>query len=223
MEDEKRPRPGPKEYQRFRELEQQMEPGEWNEEWMELYDAYNWSPELIKAGDKCGLKSLLGEVILPAEYDNVKLIDSTIVEKGDRIVAVQNSKWGVVIADGKGTWIVEPEFDFIGYPNDITSVQKGDKWGVLNISTGRFIVPLECDKVFDNNGFMFLNGIGYYMKDGKLGIITDEGDRTDALFDAVDPSPVGWVKVKYNNQWGFIDENDQFTDKPEDACYCFDE
>jgi hypothetical protein len=222
MEDELRPKPSPEEYHRFKELEKQMEPGEWNDEWMELYDARDWSPEIFKDGDKCGLKSALGEVILPAEYDNVKLLDSTIVENGDRVVAIQNGMWGVVIADGKGTWIVQPEFDYIGYPNDVTAVKKGDKWGVLNISRGKFIIPPECEMVFENNGFLFLNGIGTYLKNSKLGIITEEGDFTDAIFEAMDPNPQGLVKVRLNDQWGFIDEKDQFTEHMNMAAYCFD-
>lgn len=223
MEDKKRPKPGPEDYLRFRELEQQMVPGEWDEEWVELYDAYDWSPELVKEGDKCGLKNLLGEIILPAEYDNFKLMDSAIVEKGDRIVAIKDGRWGVVIADGTGTWLVEPEFDYIGYPNDLTNVKKGDHWGVLNITNGEYLIPPHCEKVFENNGLIFINGIGYYQKEGKIGIITEDSDITEAIFDAVDPTPSGWVKVLCDERWGYIDENDQFTERPEDAAYSFDE
>lgn len=222
MEEEQRPKPSQEQYIRFKELEKQMEPGEWNDEWMELYDAYDWSPELIKEGEKCGLKTVLDEVILPVIYDNVKLMESTIVEKGDRVVAIQNEKWGVAIADGNGTWLVAPEYDYIGYPNDFTAVKKDDKWGVLNISNGEFLVPLECDTVFENNGFLFLNGIGSYVKDGRMGILTEDGDLTDAVFEAVDPTPSGLVKVKFEGEWGFIDEQDQFTEDMNRAAYCFD-
>ena len=223
MEDKKRPKPDPEVYRRFRELEKQMVPGEWDEEWVELYDAYDWSPELVKEGDNYGLKNLLGEVILPAEYDNLKLVGSVIVEKGDRIVAIKDGLWGVVIADGTGTWMVKPEFNYIGYPNDITNVQKGDHWGVLNITTGEYLIPPECDKIFETNGLIFINGIGYYQKKDKIGIITEDGDFTEAIFDAVGAVPTGWVEVSHNGQWGYIDENDQFTENPEDAAYCFDE
>lgn len=223
MEEEKRPKPSVENYNRFRELEKQMEPGEWNEEWMELYDAYDWSPELVKEGDKVGLKNLLGEVILPTEFENLKLVANTIVEKGDRIVAIQEGKWGVVIADGTGSWLVKPEYDYIGYPNDITNVKIGEKWGILNIATGEYLVPPECEQVFENNGFIFINGIGFFKIGEKLGIITEDGDRTEAVFEAVDPAPTGWVKVLHDGKWGFIDENDLFTEKIEDAAYCFDE
>jgi len=222
MEDEQRPKPTKEQYLRFKELEKEMEPGEWNDEWMELYDACDWSPELIKKGEKLGLKNALGEVILPEAYDNIKLMESTIVEKGERVVVIQDKKWGVVIADGNGTQIVEPQFDYIGYPNDLTVVKKGDKWGVLNISSGEYFLPPECDMVFENNGFIFLNGIASYVKDSKLGIFTEEGDLTDAIFEAMDPNPTGLVKVKFEGQWGFIDEHDRFTQDVNQAAYCFD-
>jgi hypothetical protein len=199
MEDKKRPKPSKEQYLRFKELEKHMEPGEWNAEWMELYDACDWSPELIKEEEKCGLRTALGEEILPVAYDNIKLMESTMVEKGERVVVVQEDKWGVAIADGSGTWLVEPEFDYIGYPNDVTAVKKGDKWGVLNILSGDYLVQAECDMVFESNGFLFLNGIGSYMKDSKLGIITEEGDLTDAIFEGDIIADYDTISSVYDN------------------------
>ncbi len=222
MENEKLPKPSPADYHRLRELEQQEE-GAWSTQYEELWNAFDWKPELILEGGKCGLKSLLGELILPVNFEDVKLLSASIVEKGDRIVAQQNGKWGVVLADGDGTWLMKPEFDYIGYPNNITHVQKDGKWGVIDISKNEFLIQPECEYVNDDNGFMFINGISIYEKDGKTGVITSYGTHTEPIFEEVEFDPEGPVKVKYDGKWGFITEDNRFTEDEDEAGYCFED
>ncbi len=222
MENEKLPKPSPADLQRLRELEQQ-EDGNWSTEYEELWNAFDWKPELILEGGKCGLKSLLGELILPVNFEDVKLLSATIVEKGDRIVAQQNGKWGVVLADGDGTWLVKPEFDYIGYPNNITHVQKDGKWGVIDISKNEFLIQPECEYVNDDNGFMFINGISIYEKDGKTGVITSYGAFTEPIFEEVEFDPEGPVKVMYDGKRGFITEDSRFMEDEDEAGYCFED
>ena len=142
--------------------------------------------------------------------------------KGVRVVVEVNGKFGVVIADGIGTCLIEPEYDFIGYPNDIVHVCKNGLWGVLNIATGEYLIPPDCESVSNDNGFMFTNGIGYYEKAGKLGVIRDDGAFTEAIYDEVDGFPDEVVKVKLNGQWGYIDENKKFTTDEDSASFYFD-
>ena len=222
MENEKLPKPSPADYHRLRELEQQEE-GTWTSKYEEFWYTFDWIPELILEGGKCGLKSLLGEIILPVDFEDVKLLSSSIVEKGDRIVAQQNGKWGVVLADGEGTWLMKPEFDYIGYPNNITHVQKDGKWGVIDITKNEFLIQPECEYVNDDNGFMFINGISIYMKDGKTGVITSYGAHTKPIFEEVEFDPEGLVQVKYDGKWGFITEDNRFTEDEDEAGYWYED
>lgn len=190
-----------------------------NMEYLEFLNQFDWGGELFMDGELCGLKNALGEVMLAPAFEDMKLMTQRDIKKGDRIVAQQNGKWGVVLADGVGTWLVGPEYDTVGYPNDLTYVCKDCKWGVLNLTTLSFLIPVECDKIYADSGFMFTNGIGYYEKDGKTGVISASGEFTGAIFDEVDGDPDGFVKVKYNGEWGFINEENEFTTDEEEAYY----
>jgi hypothetical protein len=222
MENERLSKPSPADYYRLRALDQQEE-GSWSTEYEELWNAFDWTPDLILEGGKCGLKSLLGEMILPVNFEDVKLLSASIVERGDRIVAQQNGKWGVVLADGEGTWLMKPEFDYIGYPNNITHVQKDGTWGVNDIAKNEFLIQPECEYVNDDNGFMFINGISIYVKDGKTGVITSYGAHTEPIFEEVELDPEGLVQVKYDGKWGFITEDNMFTEDEDEAGYWYED
>ena len=169
-----------------------------------------------------GLKTEEGEVILPSIFDDIYKISPDFPSKGDRLVVKQNGKWGVIEADGKGAWIINPEYEYIGYPNRITHVRKDDKWGVLDIEKDEYLIKPECDLIHDTDGFMFNNGIGVYEKNGRIGIVTEYGNFTDAIFEDLDGDPDGLVEVKFEGEWGFIDENNSFTVDEEEAYYSYE-
>ena len=223
MEEKKLLRPTPADYEKrayYEEIisEQGMD-SEVDDEYMEFLNRFEWGGELYMDGELCGLKNALGEVLLAPVFEDMKLLSQHDIEKGDRIVAQQNSKWGVVLADGVGTWLVQPEYDTIGYPNSLTYVCKNGKWGVLNLATFEFLIPLECDKIYADNGFMFINGVGVYEKDDRKGIVSSSGEFTGAIFDDVDCEPDEHVKVLLNGEWGYINEGNEFTSDLEEAYY----
>lgn len=222
MDDNILPKPTGADLLRLRELEKEENGGAWSAEYVDQWNSFDWSPELIVEGDKCGLKNAFGEMILPVEFEDVKLLSSTLVETGGRVVAMQDGKWGVVLADLKGTWLIKPEFEYIGFPNNITHVRKGGLWGVMDISKGVYLIAPECEHVDDSNGFMFVNGMASYKKDGLWGVICADGSFTEAAFEDVELEPEEWVKVKYKGEWGYIDENTQFTLYEDEAYYTMD-
>ena len=65
------------------------------------------------------------------------------------------------------------DYEYTGFPNDVTSVCKDGKWGVLDITKGEYIIAPDCEAVYDNSGFLFCNRIGFYKKDGKYGVFGD--------------------------------------------------
>jgi hypothetical protein len=188
---------------------------------MDVLGAYDWSTYVVKEGDKIGLKTKEGEIILPPQIDDIRQLMEKEPQKGDLVVAQVKGKWGIIAADGKGTWIIEPGYDKIGYPNNLTYVQKDGKYGVLDLSKREFLIPLACDKIWDDMGFMFTNGIGYYEKGGKIGVIDESGRFTDAVFEDVDGEPEGLVKVKYNGKWGFVREDNGFTEMEAEGFYWY--
>ena len=218
MENEKLPRPTQADYDKLLQLEEEKR---FNDEYMELFDNFDWSVQTFEENGKYGLKSAVGEVLLPAAFEDFMTMTGDVLRKGDRVVTLHNGLWGVIIADGTGTWMIEPQYDYIGYPQYLTPVCKDDKWGVLNISTGEFLIPLECDSVGADRGLIFVNGLGYYEKDGKTGIIRMDGVFTEAIFEDTDFEPEGPVRVMLNGEWGYINEQGNFTTNEDDDVWCF--
>jgi hypothetical protein len=217
MQENKLPRPTPADYLKRKEIEKADQ-----DAWVDIMNSFDWSHELTKDGELVGLKTALGEVLLPPVFENFKMMTKQELKKGERVVTQQGGKWGVIIADGTGTWLIKPEYDYIGYPNDITHVCKSDKWGVIDLLKGEFLIEPECEMVYDNSGFLFCNRIGFNKKDGKYGVLADWGAHTAPVFEEVEMEPDGYVKVKYNWEWGFVGEDNKFTAEEDEAYYLFE-
>ena len=91
---------------------------------------------------------------------------------------------------------------------------------MLNIRKNEYLIDPECEVVYDNNGFLFSNRIGFYKKDGLIGVIGDWGGFTAPLFEdfggEMDSGP---VKVKYKGDWGCINKENEFTADEDDGYY----
>jgi hypothetical protein len=222
MENERNlPRPTEADYQKRKALEKRNESG-WDDDYLDIMNAYDWSTEVFDSGKNWGLKNALGKVILEPLYEDFMMLSWSELEIGDRVVAQKNSKWGVLIIDGPGTWVVEPEYDYISYPNNLTALRKNNKWGVFDFSRNEFLIPLDCDSISVVTGLLFTNGVGFYQKGGKTGIITDDGRFTAPIFEEIDCAPEELVKVKFNGNWGYLDENMNFTLVEDEACIAMD-
>ena len=195
-----------------RSIDQEMD-------YLDFVNSIDWSAEIFTVDEKIGLKTALGEVILPPIFEDIYILTFIDYNKGAYVTVGINGKYGVVIADGIGTWVIEPKFDYIGIPTSLTNVFINNKWGVIKIPSGEYLIPPECDAVSRSNGFLFINGLAIYEKDGKTGVISSCGHFTKPEFEDIEWWDDGSVKVKYNGEWGFIDENDQFTTDEDEAYY----
>ncbi|MBE0675469.1 MAG: WG repeat-containing protein [Bacteroidales bacterium] len=221
------PRPSATEYEKRKEYETKLH-NNWldklNDEYMDFINSFDWDTDVIRRKGKHGLKNPLGEIILPPIFENLKLLSARRgkageLKKGGWVVACMDGKWGVAVADGKGTWIVKPEYDYIGYPNDITFFQKDDKWSIMKVSTGEFLVK-DCEEVPSWNGFMFMNRVATYKKDGKWGVMMDWGAMTEPIFDGVGgDTDDGPVEVIYNGINGYINKENAFTMDEDEGYY----
>jgi len=197
-----------------------------NDELMRMMNSLDWDTEIIYDGDKCGLKNWRGEILLSPVFEDFGLLTGLAgkyreMYKGERVSAKKDGKWGVVITDGTGTWIVDPVYDSIGYPTNLTYVCLDGKWGVFNIPECRYLIDPACDSVVDNDGFLFSNGIGFYRKDGKYGVIGSWGSFTEPIFDDYEGAPEDAVKVMYKGEWGYVTEEGAFTTEMDLAYYYF--
>ena len=216
-----KPKPTLTDYEKRREYEESDDLFN-NDTYLDFVNSINWDCETFEEGDFVGLKNALGEVILKPKYEDINVFLGFETNRDDHVAVKHNGKWGVAIADGIGTWLIEPEFDHIGYPNQLMPVYKNGKWGVLDIKLKEYLIPIECDSISYDYGFMFINGLAVYRKNDKQGVINDRGEFTDAIFDEVDWAE-GSVKVLFNGEWGFIDEKNQFTLDEDEAYYSADD
>ena len=199
---------------------------QWNdliaEEYLSILNDYDWSTELFQVGDKFGLKMWNNTVLLPALFDDFRTLDSAEMNFGEKIVAKIGSKEGVVCAEENGWhWLLEPVFDYVSYPNDILAVKKNEKWGVYCLIQSRYIIPIEINNVVLHSGFLLMNGIGIYNNNGLWGIINEAGDFTRALFSEIEANIEGPVKVRLDEEWGYVKADATLSSNTDDAHFWY--
>ncbi len=212
-------------FERRRDIKQKLN-AEWNEdlneEYLNIMNNYNWELEVFQEGNKYGLKMWDGTTLLPAEFDNFRTLTLDELNFGDKVVANINGKWGVVLIEKNSwKWLLQPEFDTISYPNDIVALKKEGKWGIYCFSQAEYLISMECETIPLSNGFLCVNGIGHYKKDGLWGIINDDGEFTEALFSEVEDDVEGPVKVKLGEQWGYVRKDGTISENQDDAHFWF--
>ncbi len=155
--------------------------------------------------------------IVPNEFQDFQLLSVEYLKKDSRVVAQKNDLWGVLKTDGSGSWIVAPEYDSISFPNQLVKVGKNGKFGVLDILSKEFVVPLEMDEINGENNFLFVNGISIFSKDGKFGLLNQNGNVTKPIFDEVDFDSE--AKVRLGDKWGYANEEGEFTEDSDEGVF----
>jgi len=194
-----------------------------NEEYIEFLNKFDWSPERFEENGKVGLKTSYGKILVPAIVDDLDVF-SGWGDEVPAVVAYLNGKAGVIKGDGTGEWIIKSSYDEIGFPNSITFVGNGNKYGIINIYTEEIIVPIECDIIYNSQGIIFDSGYSVFKKGEKYGILSEDGILTETIFDEVEGGGIGdIVKVRLGNEWGYIDEKGKFTLDEDDAYFFYDD
>jgi hypothetical protein len=162
-----------------RELFQSNQDHDTNE-YLNFMNSIDWSSEVFEEEGKYGLKNALGEVVVKPNYEGIQYYPFTEFQTQHNIALKYNGKWGVQSLLTH-EWVVEPVFDYVGYPSNFLPVIKDGKWGVYNIREKNYLIPLVCESLF-----------------------------SEAIFDDVEWWE-GPVKVLYDGVWGYLDEQAMFT------------
>ena len=187
-----------------------------------LYNQFDWSTQTFQVNGKYGLKNCIGEQLVAPQYDDFMSLSGSDIALGRRVVAKKDGLWGVLIADGTGKWLLEPEFDYIGYPNSITFVHKEGKYSVIDLSSMKWIVT-GCETLSFEQGILFVNSVAFYEINGKIGVILANGHHTDALYDEIDQEDNGTIKARIDDKWGFISQDGILVEDWDDAYFIGDE
>lgn len=154
-----------------------------------IYDAIGefkqYGYAVMQREGRVGLLGDNGGQVIPAKYDDIKVLDSlfiavmdagqwmvinlqeqVILPKGYQRVVVwdgkylafmEDRKWGIRSVDGQ--LIVQPSFDEITYLQGFFQTQKGNNLGLLHPS-GRELIQPQADeiKIYSDSLFFFKNG-----------------------------------------------------------------
>ena len=166
---------------------------------------YNTSCIIFKAGGKCGLKDAVGEIILPAIYDDIR---NTFKDKyrNRPVPVVQSGMFGLAATDGSGALLLQCIYDYVVYKGGYWLVQKGVEQGVY--ARGKLIWPIECDRICSSCNPNIL----IYRKDNKYGFISlTEGVVAKNLFESYYSLKGDLINVRLDGQLGYIDKEGNFT------------
>jgi hypothetical protein len=187
---------------------------------IEFLNTYNWENEIFDRDGLKGLKNCIGEQIIAPIYEDFKFLISATSQTGDYIVTKHKGKWGVLGTDGKeGVWIIEPIYEYVSFPNRYVICVKEDKWGVFDSCDNTWLIPLELDSITTNEGFLFCNGVAFFKKDGKEGILLSTGEFTAPIFDEIDYDIETPIRARIGDEWGFVTENGTLTQDEDEAYY----
>lgn len=183
---------------------------------------YRTIDSYIRVVEKSGLygvyHDLLNVMLIPAMYE--ELIPFPSMNEMFDWIAKSNDMYGVVKADGQGTVIYPFVCDMIApaYEEDTIGpciYRSENKLGLME-KVGEDIVlvlPAEYDNIEVYPGTPYIQ----LCRDGKVGLY-GAIRFIPPVYDAVYiPLYIGWIKVKYHGQWGYIDPNGDFTENIENA------
>ena len=170
---------------------------------------------LIKDGKKIYLYSYeAGQKLFDAFSEiipiNLKNMNQTLIVKD-----YFTEKYGYITL--KGTQILKTEYDALGIvkdgkllpqsvdlDNDIIIAAKNNKYGVINLSTGKQVINYFYKDMYlaPNNNYVGKYGSKYYLVDSKDEKVLNESYEMIFAFDKV-------IVVKDNNKLRFIDYNEK--------------
>lgn len=177
-------------------------------QYSELLNRFQFFPYQYKARGKFGIKALSGEIILPAKFDQLRFFER-VVKKGSGIAAQKDNKWGIVLADGKGTQITDFLFDDMDALHFITRVRLADKYGLIK-KNGRLLLPIQYDEIEEG----FISGTYSFRLGDKYGV-TNSKIITPPIFDEINYELLDeWncVVVRFGDKEGYIDHKGAFTE-----------
>ncbi len=184
------------------------------------FKAYGYS--IIQKNGGVGLLNKEIKEVVPTQYDDIKVLDSTLIAVMDRgewmVIGLQgetilekgygkvevwdaqylgyteNEKWG--IKDHHGNTIVEPTFDEVSYEaNTFFLTRKGKKLGVLDL-TGRQIIREIANEIK-----LFDDSLLFYKKENFWGAVNLNGQKLiDAKFDSYQKLSQNFIKLISQNQ-----------------------
>lgn len=160
---------------------------------------------IFEDNGKFGVKSRgFDKVVIPAEYDSINSCDPKY------FIVEQNGKYGLIHTGYFDYKIVYPIVcDSITYAKHLMQkIQVNGKYGLFKLDEDLRIL---VEPIYDSIELLGEDEFYLLKKDNKVGIYHHEVVILPEYDEIKLPYVFGWVIVKKNNQWGYIDINKEFT------------
>lgn len=177
-------------------------------------DQYDWSSVVFEENGKEGLKTVFGDVVVPAVYEQIVCFPYYFYLTSLAIVAKKNGRLGLLKLNDDMSEVAEItgfEFDAAFHIEftEFVAVRKEytGKWGLVDMK-GNMLVPTEMDMIYNDaaNGCIFVD------KDGKSGVY-DYVNEAFAYpkYESIDGMGEGdYLRFTKDGQEGYVTTDGQF-------------
>ena len=174
------------------------------------YDVFT---QVYEENGRYGVKDACGEVLVPAQFDDIAVTFMDECRKW-AVSVVNDNKMALVAPDGKGTLLTPCEYDEIHFYQCYYYLIKDGKMGLASAG-GHLLVPAEMDKVYES-----FNDLIAFTKDGKYGFSMLGTDIvTEAIYDEYEIDDHEYLIVQREGVEGYLDEEGRFTTESDDAFF----
>lgn len=147
----------------------------------------------------CGLKDYKGDILLPAEYDDIRLDYSETALSSPCYIMARKGKWGIV--DNSGNILLPFKYDDI-YPIESAeyAVKQRGKWGAYSVLHQEWLLRCSHDTIYSNYPSP-MELVLVFSDNGKFGWTGCQFPKNNskALFDAVYlPQPSYFYSPSYD-------------------------
>lgn len=150
----------------------------------------------VKKGEKIGIVNTVGQIIVPVEYKNVKILEEGY--KNEYIIVDVNDNQGIISTSG--TIIIEPKYKEIKYLNssEVYAAKIEDKWNLVN-KKGEVLNNEYDDYTYSKGDYVIVK------KADKYGIITTAGEvKIAPTYEKLDYAFSVYYIAKLNGKYGII-------------------
>lgn len=166
------------------------------------FDEHDYAT-MVQAG-KIGLLGGGPRVLLPARYEDLKVLDR------DLIAVMENASWRVINA--RGETILPSGYQRLRVLRPgILAFQQGGYWGLVR-ADGRRLAQPRYDEIENEDSGLFLTRL-----DNKLGLLSTDGSPLlDNIADEIEFLDEGLIFYQQSGKWGSVDSKGE---KPLPASY----
>lgn len=157
---------------------------------------------------------LVDTMLVPAIYEELQAPHPELLFDLGYFIVRRNGKYGIVRSDVVGTEIYPCVCDkIIPYDYYKCIFEQNGHQGFLEVALGSITVTEILPAIYDSISEYDERRMHLQLCiDGKVGLYGAQIPLPPIYDGIYIPQIIGWIKVKYKGQWGYIDKQGTFTD-----------